>query len=152
MPAGDAYATAKQALRRSLAPLIEAGSVTWVRPFYVFDPETRRPAVLAELLAARDEGRPARLREPNARHDFVHVHDVATGMAQVVQQDLQGAVDLGSGRLRTVAQFASATGCDWVQEGAAAEDVVHANRAADISTLRAAGWAPTKTMRFFGDE
>jgi nucleoside-diphosphate-sugar epimerase len=146
--ATDAYTRSKQNLRRALDPGIASGTVTWLRPFYVFDPEAGRPSVLRIAAAAQREGRIVELRDPSARHDFVHAADVARAIITSVRERLQGTIDIGSGRTHTVAQLMTSAGFSWTQMNVPGA-VAHDERAADTSILLATGWEPIATDRFF---
>lgn len=147
---GDPYTESKRGLRADLADLIGDGRITWLRPFYVFDPETPSPAVLREAMAARDGGRPAVLQSPDARHDFIHAADVGTAVVTAVRQGLRGAIDIGSGDLHRVSDLVAAVGGTWTEDPAATP-ATHADSAADSGALRQAGWTPVHTERFFGE-
>lgn len=144
----DAYATAKQALRKGIAREIETDVVTWLRPYYVFDPVLGRPGVLRAATHARAEDSAVELARPEARHDFVHVGDVARAVIAAVRHDLRGVVEIGSGRLRRVSDLVEAAGARWVH-GPRADDEIHDETAADVTRLLRTGWAPDETERFF---
>lgn len=147
---GDAYTESKRGLRADVAELIEDGHITWLRPFYVFDPQTPSPAVLREAMAARDGGRPAVLGSPAARHDFIHAADVGAAVVTAVRNGLRGAIDIGSGNLHRVSDLVEAVGASWIEDPASAP-VTHADSVADAGLVRAAGWTPVHTERFFGE-
>lgn len=147
-PGSDPYTEAKRGLRADLAELIDGERITWLRPFYVFDPDVPSPAVLRDATSARAAGQPVELASPHARHDFVHAADVGTAVVAAVQNRLGGAVDIGSGRLHRVSDLVEAVGADWTATPSAAA-VAHADSAADTHALRAVGWAPRHTDHFF---
>lgn len=150
-PPSDAYTRAKRNLRQALEPTIAAGEATWVRPFYVFDAEAGRPTVLAMARAAQQAGATATVRHPHAQHDFVHATDVARGVLAILRGDLNGVIEIGSGRQHTVADLMARSGFDWTAAEEADEEA-HDNRAADTSILRATGWTSAETDRYFGDD
>ena len=147
----DLYATAKHTIRQRLAADIDAGRITWIQPFYVFDPEAGRPALVADAIRARDSGTLVALRSPYSEHDFVHARDVGTAIVASVRAGLVGQIPVGSGRLHRVCDVASALGATWKESAGSSTTVSHAERAADTGKLRAAGWRPTSTEEFFGD-
>ncbi len=121
----------------------------WLRPYYVFDPVARRPALVADAAAAREAGVPVALRAPDATHDFVHAADVGSAVVTAVRHDLRGVVEIGSGTLHTVAEVVIALGAAW-EGGEPAEAVVaHQGRVAESQEVRAAGWRPRSTEEFF---
>jgi nucleoside-diphosphate-sugar epimerase len=145
--APDAYTRAKQALRRMLEPAIEGRAIGWIRPFYVFDPEARRPALVADASAALASGRPVELRSPHARHDFIHASDVGTAIVSVIEHDLRGVVDVGSGRSRSVVDLVHALGAGWC--AAENTDSQDGDVVADNDRLLRVGWRPVATESFF---
>lgn len=147
----DAYAEAKQRLRTALEGFDDSLNLTWLRPFYVFDPAGGRPGVLAAAREAAEGGRSTGLRAPHARHDFVHVDDVARAVTTAISAGLRGPVDIGSGRTHTVAQLVQGVGSPWHDEGKD-DPRDHDERVAQTSLLRAAGWEPRETERFFADD
>ena len=146
-PGADAYTEAKAGLRSDLTDLIGNGQVTWVRPHYVFDPAAPSPAVLRAAREAQQHGESIRLREPYARHDFVHVRDVARGVAAVVEHRLTGVVEIGLGMLTAVHTLVEKFGASWAE----ADDVTTTagtDSAADVTPLTRTGWHPSETERF----
>lgn len=152
--ADDAYSRAKAQLRDALSAHIDAGELTWLRPFYVFDesPGDDRapsPAVLRAALAAKAAGEPAQLASPDASHDFIHAIDTGTAIRTVVGADLTGAIDLGSGATTSVADLVEAYGCTWVRSGTPSSAAAN-DGAAEVAELMAAGWTPAATRARLG--
>lgn len=145
----DAYSTAKTRLRHALSPRIEAGALTWIRPFYVFDPELRRPALVDEALSASTSGTALCLRTPNNNHDFIHASDVGRAISLVVRHRLVGDVQVGSGQLRSVADLVEALGTKWCEEPHPPSLPIQSHEAADIQRLIALGWSPDATEEIF---
>jgi nucleoside-diphosphate-sugar epimerase len=147
-PGVDHYSTAKRRLREALAEDIAAARITWLRPFYVVDPDRGRPELVGHAVVARAAGEPVVLRTPHAAHDFVHAADVGHAVAVVVERGLAGPVDIGCGRLRTVHNLVEALGLPW-RTGTATAHAPHLQTAADITVLQAAGWTPARTEELF---
>lgn len=144
----DAYSAAKAALRHALQPDIERQEITWLRPFYVVDPERRRPELVAHALDAAAQDRPLSLRTPHAAHDFVHAADAGRGIMTAVSSTLLGEVEIGSGTARPVHRLVEALGVPWCaddDQGTAP----HHHHVADTARLRAHGWSPTRTEELF---
>lgn len=146
----DRYVAAKHQLRRDLAEWVVKGQIGWLRPFHVFDPEAARPKLLADVRDSVLSGEPLWLQSPEARHDFVHAADVGAAITQVVQYDLRGFVDIGTGTLTSVGDFVNCLGARWraAREHPGAEHHGHAEPVADTSRLRATGWRPHRTEEF----
>jgi nucleoside-diphosphate-sugar epimerase len=148
--APDAYTRAKARLRTELRTEIELGTLGWLRPYYVFDEQRRRPAVVDLATSARERGETLHLRSPHQAHDFVHASDVGRAIVTAVAHELAGEVQIGSGRLRTVAELVTRLGAAWSADpdpGAAAP--THTDQTADTTRLIRAGWAPTRTEELF---
>jgi nucleoside-diphosphate-sugar epimerase len=149
--AADAYSRAKQSLWQGLQPEIAAGHVTWLRPYYVIDPERRRPVLVDHAIAAREAGTPVVLRTPESEHDFIHASDVGGAVVLAVGQRLDGVVPIGSGRLHRVCDLVAALGVSWApagEQGGTARAGLH--ETADVHRLRELGWEPTRTEELFG--
>lgn len=146
----DRYTRAKAELRRQCSEAIEAGRVGWLRPYYVFDEERRRPALVAETLAARARGEAVRLRSWDQAHDFVHASDVGAAIARSLEHELVGEVHIGSGIARRVADVVKALGATWMPaEVSDNEPATRPALTADIARLTELGWTPQRTEEFF---
>jgi len=146
----DAYAASKVRLWGELSAAVAAGAMTWVRPYYVVDPERRRPALVDAALAAKEAGTPVVLRTPDSAHDFIHAADVGSAIVLAVREDMRGEVPIGCGRLRRVCDLVSALGIPW-EPGADAAPAPesHLEEVADIRRLRERGWTPARTEALF---
>lgn len=144
----DAYSAAKGALRRALERDIARQDVTWLRPFYVVDPDRGRPDLVAQAVAAANSGEPLTLRTPRSAHDFVHAADVGRGIMTAVTHTLLGEVEIGSGTARPVHQLVEALGVAW-RPGSDPGTGTHHHHVADTARLRARGWHPTRTEELF---
>ena len=150
-PGNDLYSSSKAALLEACRADLNAKRLGWIRPFYVFDSEARRPGLLRDALEAKRNGKPLTIRHPQSQHDFVHAGDVASGIVTAVRHRLLGEVEIGSGKLRSVVEFAEAVGATAIQDSntPSAETYSHVERPADIEPLKALGWAPQLTERHF---
>lgn len=147
--ATDPYSAAKRELRAALSDSVDARRLGWLRPFYVFDPDARRPALVADTVAARESGVPVVLRTPHATHDFVHAADVGSAVVTAVRHDLLGVIEIGSGTTHSIAEVVAALGAAWEGGEPAESGVTHHAQVADSQVLRAAGWRPRSTEEFF---
>jgi nucleoside-diphosphate-sugar epimerase len=145
----DDYTEAKSWIFRTLEPEIAEGRVTWLRPHYVFDPKSRRPEVMAEVMSAISDGRAPDLRDPGASHDFIHVDDAAAGIVAAMATGMRGLVPLGSGTNHTVAQLARASGATGVDDISPEES--RDRFTADTHRLADVGWYPRWTKEYFDD-
>jgi nucleoside-diphosphate-sugar epimerase len=146
----DAYSSAKARLWHELRPAVDEGRIGWLRPYYVFDEERRRPALLAHALAAHEQGVPVVLRTPESEHDFIHASDVGRAVVLAAQHRLAGELPIGSGHLRRVCDLVGALGIAWTVEGSTGDGTrPQLHDAADSHRLRELGWVPTRTDELF---
>jgi nucleoside-diphosphate-sugar epimerase len=151
--ATDAYSSAKLELWRRLQPAVRAGRITWLRPYYVVDPDRRRPALVEQALRARDSGGSLVLRTPDSRHDFIHASDVGQAVVTTLQHKLLGEVPIGSGQLRRVRDLVAALGVSWSPDPGHSDDApAQHHEAADIRRLLEHGWSPIRTKEMFNGE
>lgn len=146
---GDAYSSAKRRLGDALKPRFCTGRITWLRPYYVVDPDRRRPELVAQALAAAEADVPIVLRTPGAQHDFVHASDAARAIAVALDAPLVGEVPIGSGTTRSVRDLVEALGVPWQPAQEPPKNLPHHHEAADTSGLRARGWQPIRTEELF---
>jgi nucleoside-diphosphate-sugar epimerase len=98
------YGACKNALRQILhAHARQAGlSAAWGRVFFLYGPHEhpRRlvPAVIASLL----RGQPVPCTHGRQKRDFLHVQDGADAFTALLDSDVQGDLDLGTGEGRAV--------------------------------------------------
>lgn len=147
--ADDEYSASKVLLRSALDQRIATGEVSWLRPYYVVDPNCRRPALLAYVMDARDRGESVILRTPESVHDFVHAADVGRAIALAVRHQLVGDLAIGSGKLRRVSELVEALGVPWRRGDGRPVSTPHLHDVADTAPLRAQGWSPTSTEEMF---
>jgi nucleoside-diphosphate-sugar epimerase len=140
------YARSKLELFNALQSLDM--ETAWVRFFYQYgpyeDPRRLVPIVINALL----RGQEAKLVPGDRRRDFLHIKDVANAVAVVVQSNLTGAVNIGSGASTTVAEICMKIGelinrPELIKLGALpypSTEPMHI--VADNMKLRSAGWKP----------
>jgi nucleoside-diphosphate-sugar epimerase len=150
--AADAYVASKVRLRELLEQDIQAGDLTWLRPYYVVDPDRGRPALVREAVAAATSGRSLLLRTPHDEHDFVHAADVARAVLLTITRRLEGDVPVGAGRLRRVSDLVEALGATWTAEPGFIRGSAHHHEPAPIARLASHGWSPTDTEELFAGE
>ena len=109
-PPETAYAGAKLALRYALEEDLEGTSWAWARPFQVYGPGEPRGRLIVDVARSLSEGLPARCGDGTAVRDFVHVEDVAHALAALVDSDVTGEIDIGTGRACSVADVVTMLG------------------------------------------
>jgi len=143
------YARSKRRLRDALSSSIQDGSVRWLRPHYVFDPDRRRPSLISQAQGAAETATVLALDDPDAQHDFVHASDVGRAVTLAVAHDLRGVIEIGAGRTRRVREIVEVLGAAWVRSAQASAKPRTSTAPADIAALRSVGWAPSRTEEFF---
>ena len=101
-----------KASQRLVATSLLARSATtliWARPFFVYGPGQRPTSLVPSCYRTLCEGRKPDIKSPDVLNDFIHVDDVASGMAALATSAAPGGdFNLGSGepaRIRDVANL-----------------------------------------------
>jgi nucleoside-diphosphate-sugar epimerase len=106
------YGVCKNALREMLASYAdETGmSAAWGRVFLLYgpheDPRRLVPSVIRSLL----KGEPARCTQGTQVRDFLHVRDVASAFAALLESPVEGPVNIASGEAVAVKDVVRAIG------------------------------------------
>lgn len=148
---GDsAYAAAKCRLQEWLSERDGAAraSWSWLRVFYPFGPGEHAGRITTAFLQRLAAGETLVLRTPDSVKDFIFVTDLARAVCDVLQSNVVGPVNLGTGigtSIRNVAlSCAAALGRDEALVRAA--DVLDVDPrpvvVADVTRLHALGWRP----------
>jgi nucleoside-diphosphate-sugar epimerase len=146
----DRYTFSKQALLRTYRAA-ETSRAGWFRPFYVFDPAKRRPALVAQALSSNERGEALKLRTPDVEHDFIHARDVGDAIACAVAEQQFGEIDIGAARARPVHALVSSLGVSWTADPQGSPSRAAVTPVADTARLRALGWAPRWTEEHFSE-
>jgi nucleoside-diphosphate-sugar epimerase len=76
----------------------EAGiSLAWARPFFLYGPREHRDRLVASVTLALLQGEAARTSHGRQERDYLHVQDVADAMVTILDSDVAGPVNIGSG-------------------------------------------------------
>jgi len=127
-------------------------NVAWGRVFYTYGPWERPerlvPRVIRELLA----GEPARVTHGRQQRDLLHVCDVGSAFAHLVDADVRGPVNIGSGRAVAVrdilTHLAERVGRPELIELGAVRAAAGDQQlvVADTTRLQATGWRPSVSL------
>ena len=79
----------------------------WIRYFYIFSLNDRRPRLVAEALKSSEEERVFQVRSLEARHDYIELQDAVRQTIEMIFNNYHGIWDIGSGSLRSNAQLLS---------------------------------------------
>lgn len=149
------YASAKAATFSMLQQLAKLNrfELAWARLFYLYGPgeypERLFPQVLTKLL----RGEPVPLTDGSKVRDYLHVEDVASALWAVAESGVTGAVNIGSGERRTLADIVGVMERLTGARGLARFGAMQARPddpdcvLADVTRLtRDAGWRPRYTL------
>ncbi len=149
------YSACKLGLSHSLAQYgaLEGLQVAWARLFYLYGPFEDRRRLVSSVITSLLDGRAARCTAGTQVRDFLHVDDVAGALVAVLDAQLTGNVNVGSGQPVTVRDVVTRLGAltgrsDLVELGA-----IPMNPAdppfvcANVQRLtREVGWGPSNTL------
>ena len=102
----DDFGEAKDGLHRSLRAWCDLQAVTlvWLRIFYAYGSGQRPESLIPSIIEQVGSGTLPRVGNPEGRHDFVHVDDVAAAfVASIGCPEPPPVVDIGWGRTHRVA-------------------------------------------------
>lgn len=90
------------ALREAQARSVPA---CWARLFFLFGPGEPPGRLVSDAIDTFRSGGEFECQEPTALRDFLYVRDAAEALAAVLESDVEGAVNIGSGRTVAVGQL-----------------------------------------------
>jgi len=98
------YGQCKNALQEALAALAASHgmSAAWGRIFFLYGPGEHPARLVASVIDSILRGETARCTHGNQVRDFLHVEDVAAAFVALLDSDVQGPVNIASGRRVTV--------------------------------------------------
>jgi nucleoside-diphosphate-sugar epimerase len=149
------YGTCKDALR-SVAGSFgrESGlSVAWGRVFFVYGPDEYPARLVASVARALLEGEPASVSHGRQVRDYMHSADVGEAFAALVDADVEGPVNVGSGAGVTLADLVAEIG-----RAAGRPELIRLGErpalpgeppeiVADVTRLRdEVGWQPARSL------
>ena len=143
------YGAAKVAAAKALANLEGAPAHAWARVFFCYGPGEPKGRLLGDLISGLRAGDPVDCTDGEQARDFLHVADIADALVAIVQSDMTGPVNIGTGQAMKVKTLigevaAQMSRPDLIRLGARprpADDP--AEITADVSRLKAAtNWTP----------
>lgn len=72
--------------------------MAWGRIFFLYGPHEPEKKLIASVICSLLKGETALCSHGNQKRDFLHVQDVADAFATLLDSDLQGAINIGSGQ------------------------------------------------------
>lgn len=96
----SAYGAAKHSLFKEFTTLCELSGLSgvWARPFFMYGPGEARHRLAADVITALLQGRPALCSSGIQLRDYLHVADVASAISMLLDSDVNGPVNIGSGK------------------------------------------------------
>ncbi len=93
------YGTCKNALRQIVEDFFSRKDIpaAWGRIFYLFGPNEYRERLVPAVITALLKKEPARCTAGTQLRDFLYVADVADAFAALLESDVRGPVNIGSG-------------------------------------------------------
>lgn len=145
------YGRAKDAVRQAADAVVP--SMAWGRIFFLFGPDEDARRLVASAARAIVAGQPARISHGRQVRDFLHAADAAAAFVALLESDVEGPVNVGSGEgiaiRHLVGRLAAIAGRPELVE----VDAVRAPPddppllVADATRLRdEVGWAPRRTL------
>jgi len=102
------YGAAKNAVRESVEAAsgrLPAGSA-WARLFFLYGPYESSGRLVPDICAGLIEGRTVELTEGRQQRDYLHAEDAAEVLAELLERDLRGTINVGSGEAVAVRDIA----------------------------------------------
>ena len=93
------YGTAKHAFERILNSWSRQAGLSsgWGRIFFMYGPYEHPLRLVAYVVRMLIQGRPALCSDGTQIRDFLHVEDVASAFVALLESEVQGPVNIGSG-------------------------------------------------------
>ena len=137
------YSIAKFEARKAFLEDIIEKRVSWIRPHYVFNGKDWPRFIYLE-------GEELPLIQDNTPRDWVHIKDVASGIMKVLELDLKGEVDIGSGLLIRPSELCDALDIKFsISESTESHPGINEAFVADLSPLSLVSWEAKHTLEIF---
>jgi nucleoside-diphosphate-sugar epimerase len=103
------YGECKNAMRAAGEQLAgeRAIAFSWGRIFFIYGPHEQPGRLVSQVAEALVKGEPAPTSDGTQRRDFLHARDVAGAFVALLDSDVRGAVNIGSGRAVPVREVVS---------------------------------------------
>ena len=103
------YGAAKLALFTAFTSICSARALSgaWARPFFIYGPGEAPHRLAADVTLSLLRGETARCTEGTQRRDYLHVADVGAALSTILDSELEGPINIGSGNAIAIADLAS---------------------------------------------
>jgi nucleoside-diphosphate-sugar epimerase len=101
------YGACKLALSEMVRSLAAAQglSAAWPRVFFLYGPREHPQRLVSSVIRSLLRGEPARCSHGRQVRDYLHVQDVADGLATVLDSEAEGAINVSSGAATTLREI-----------------------------------------------
>jgi nucleoside-diphosphate-sugar epimerase len=149
------YGACKDSLRQILESAARSAptSFAWGRIFFTYGPGEHPDRLVSSVARRLVAGEPAPVSDGEQIRDFLEVHDLAAGLVALLESEVEGPVNLGSGEgvavRRLVEELGRAAGRpDLIEFGALPRSPDDPPAiVADVTRLREeVGWTPTVSL------
>lgn len=108
----DLYSVCKNALHIILAAWSEQMnfSLAWGRVFFLFGPFEHPKRLVSSVICSLINNEPALCTEGSQERDFMHVHDVADALVALLGSEVEGPVNIASGKAVAIREMVSFLG------------------------------------------
>jgi nucleoside-diphosphate-sugar epimerase len=108
----SAYSNAKHELRLAINALSKqySFSTAWARPFFVFGPGEPAERFVPSIITNLMHNQPAACTDGHQRRDYIYVKDVAAALVTLLQSNLFGPINIGTGQAPAIRQIATTIG------------------------------------------
>jgi nucleoside-diphosphate-sugar epimerase len=143
------YINSKFETKKQLLSMKSTNLITWVRPFYIISLEQKRPSIIRDYFESEDK---FILKNPNEKLDYIFIEDIVTGFKSVIDNQIVGEVDIGSGFLTSNLDLITRLKKFRGKSDFSMENVDHKYKPGEVASafLRQFGWTPHVTEIFFG--
>lgn len=106
------YGTSKDGLRRvaEAAARSLGVSLVWARPFFLYGPHEHPDRLVPSIIRSLLTGAPAACSEGWQLRDYLHIVDAAAALAALLESELTGPVNVGSGTPVRIRDIVAALG------------------------------------------
>lgn len=148
------YARCKNELRLWLE--VEAANLgvrpCWGRVFYPYGPREHSSRLCSSIIKQLRADEPVSLKTPDSTKDYIFIEDLADAIVMVLERDLTGSINLGTGNgvsVREIARtLASLLGRgELIREIACSHADPFGHVVADAGRLTSLGWKPAHNLR-----
>jgi len=144
---GSLYGKSKNALRKVLESYSDVTGVSsaWGRIFYLYGPHEKPERLVSSSIISLLQKREVFINHPSQMLDILHVYDVASALVSILDSDVKGTIEIGTGNpdttIRIVQIISEILGCP---ELVKANNLPSYDRIAcnPHRLMKEAGWTP----------